>query len=157
MDNGQQTRANEAYFTAGVGNAPVDQTPENIPNLNIDQSNWGPERNLKEVGSNIISLTEKRQDSESDQNQAQNQDSSDMGKIIPLNPTTSRQMQNDSTDINVDAVYTEGDHIAKSALIEVRRAESKFYQTGNASDFYEDTRNLMEANLNNSWGRKLAA
>ena len=156
MDNGQQTRANEAYFTAGVGNIPANQNPEDIPNLNIDQSVWSPERNLKEVGSNIISLAEERQGL--DPNQSQDQTSPDMGKIIPLEPATSKRTPSEvAADINPSAVYTEGDHIAKSALIEVRRAESEFFQTGNASSFYDNTRNLMEANLDNSWGRKLAA
>ena len=55
-------------------------------------------------------------------------------------------------------IRTEGDHIAKSAIKEIQHAEDKLSQTGDISNFYVEVRQeMMPANLDNSYNRKLAA
>ena len=54
-------------------------------------------------------------------------------------------------------IRTEGDHIAKSAIKEIQRAEDELSQTGNISNFYDRARQMMQDNLENSYNRKLAA
>ena len=153
MNNGQNNQSENAYFTPGVGNLPVNQNQETIPNLNINESVWRPERDHRDIGENVISSMEITQ---SDQPQDQNPE---MGKIIPLEPTRPPEPAREETSktANVEVIRTEGDRISKAALSEVRRTEVEFAQTGNASNFYDEVRSMMEANLDNSYNRKLAA
>lgn len=153
MNNGQSSQDN-IYFTPGVGNLPASQNQEVIPNLNIDESAWKqPERDPRDIGGNVISSMEA---TITDQSPSQEPK---MGEVVSLEPAKPSEPISDAALANVDvgAIRTEGDHLAKGALPEVYKAETELSQTGNASNFYRTARGMMEANLNSSYNRKLAA
>ncbi|MBP5512551.1 hypothetical protein J6X73_00025 [Candidatus Saccharibacteria bacterium] len=137
MDNGQNRQFDGDYFTPGVGEIPVSKNQEDIPNLNIDQSVWSPARDTREIGGNVMEAAS------ADQAPGQNPE---MGKIIPLEPVVQQKtLEGDApVKVNADAVRPEGDHIAKSALQEIKRSDAELSQTGNVSNYCEKIQNMRE-------------
>lgn len=81
---------------------------------------------------------------------------------VPLGQVTPLYRQNDPTVTRVDYdprnIRTTGDRLEKSTIEEVDRAIDRLDQTGDLNNFYEEIRgegSMLEANLNNSFNRKL--
>lgn len=78
------------------------------------------------------------------------------GQIAPVESSASPTLASSPLP-GVSAIKTTGDHLDRAALDVIDQSIEKLKQTGNLSDFYGEARNLTEANLNNSFNRKLGA
>lgn len=74
----------------------------------------------------------------------------ELGKITSLDTHVGAQ-----SNPSQFSVRTTGDHLEKSSITEIDNALSELSQTGNLNNFYEEIRSMTEANLNNSFNRKL--
>lgn len=155
--NGQSTPEN-TYFTAGVGNTPEYlNTKEPLPNFDANPEVWQLEHNQRNIGSSAMSSAEF---APVDLGEAPKPE---MGEIISIASPSSQQLLQDhgSNEVSETRDYsnirTEGDHAAKTVLYETGRAERELDQTGNIAGFYEEVRNMVAANLKNSFGKELAA
>lgn len=84
----------------------------------------------------------------------------ELGQITPINQPkiTTGQVAQKYNPVNIK---TTGDKLEKSTIPEIDNIISELNQTGNLSNFYDEIRGsdekpgMMEANLQNSYGRKL--
>ena len=79
-----------------------------------------------------------------------------LGQITPTTP----QINPAITRVNYNPanIRTTGDHLEKTTLKEVDGVIERLSQTGDLNNFYEEIRgedSMLEANLNNSFNRKL--
>lgn len=78
-----------------------------------------------------------------------------LGQIVSF-PGANTPSSSSATKVyNPANIKTEGDYLDKASLIEIEKLEDKLSQDGNLSSFYDDTRDLTEVNLNNSFNRNL--
>ncbi len=87
---------------------------------------------------------------------AVNDQSPALGQIVP----TGNQNALSVTRVNYNPVNirTTGDHLEKTTMEEIGNVIEKLNQTGDLNNFYEEIRgegSMLEANLNNSFNRKL--
>lgn len=161
MDYGQsenKRQSEQPFFTAGVGNAPVS---ENISKDNLDLTNNSTSWNIEtrhttehhgELGGRAIRSAELQP--------FQTQESLPaLGEIIDTEPVrqSSPSAQIEQSSYIPTEIITEGDHISAKTVNQVENELNRLSQTGNIADFYDDIRNMMEANLENSYHRKLGA
>ncbi|MBR5046111.1 hypothetical protein IKX73_00550 [Candidatus Saccharibacteria bacterium] len=161
MDNGQkgQNSNDNGFFAPGTDGTPISQGIESNNNANFssDEVNWTPERDNRSIGNKAIFSGEEVP-------------KSDAIEILPppeppvedvgdpkQEPSESTELPTETPVFDEKLIRTDGDRIARSALVEIEKAEEKLNQTGNVSDFYEEARNMMEKNLENSYNRKLAS
>ncbi len=76
----------------------------------------------------------------------------ELGKITSLDTASRTGAQPSYGQSNI---RTTGDHLEKSSIVEIDNALNELNQTGNLNNFYEEIRSMTEANLNNSFNRKL--
>ena len=175
MDYGQASQntqgiglsgADQIFFTSGAGtNDDGRNTFESENNLDLTNaaSSWGdvstrPE-NHRSIGNAAI-FSPNSQSTQIDSNE----NLQNLGEIMDVDPLLPPTAQSSAQDWNPNivrfdskAILTEGDHVSKSTLREVDLATAKLGQDGNIADFYSEIRDMMEANLDNSYNRKLAA
>ena len=80
----------------------------------------------------------------------------------PETPETSQSTANATTspapaNINHQAIRTTGDRLSEATVTEIDSLTNKLNQDGNMASFYDDIRDAMESNLDNSYNRKLGA
>ena len=166
MDYGSSTQPSDKeqpFFTAGVGNAPVDQNiSENNIDLTNQATNWDftatPGRNFQNIGNQAIFSAE---------NTAKNLPSDDilgldtprLGEIVDTEPTVPAKQSTEGvsnvSQFNQNAIRTDGDHLARGTMTEVDNAMARFSQTRRPAAFYDEIRDMMEKNLKNSFNREL--
>lgn len=176
MDYGQQpvqpvnTPINEPqFFTAGEGNAPENVNPDAEISLNsdpYDPYSQAPtdsqERSPRNVGNTAISLTPSPKPEIIDFGQPNPENFPEpgpefepaLGQITSLNDP--QKTENEKTsNFDSEAIKTT-ESLSKSGIKEVDNALMKFKQDDNAADFYQTARDMMEKNMQNSYG-ELAA
>lgn len=153
MDNSrssQKPSSDQDFFTPGAGNASANQNdfePEN--NLDLSSTaNWSPDRNHRDIGSKAMFSPDRIQENmnilEADPNK--------LGEITDLEPSiTPPQNINAATNqtlpaFDAKAISADGDRISKTTMREVKDIQNKFYQTGDAKDFYEGIRGESKDN-----------
>lgn len=139
---------------------------QNPANQNLNLDNWSPDpkqplKSLEQTQFNeeMVGLPESERapiissDSHED---AHNIDPAKLplGQVVPLEmpPVTPVAP---SPDVNFRAIRTDGDHLSKTAVTEVNQAIEKLAQTGDVSSFYDEARAMTDANLENSFDRKI--
>lgn len=81
-----------------------------------------------------------------------------LGQITPINQPEPGAFSQNYNPVNIK---TSGDKLEKSTIPEVDNVIAELSQTGNLNSFYDEIRGsdqkpgMMEANLKNSYGRKL--
>lgn len=169
MDYGQpvSTPKQEPFFTAGAGVASEQNNPYKADSLSSDI--YTPQRDPKNLGNAAIASSEQvpsvteiplegRNPAEAVNDQA-------LGQIISLEMPPGVEQPEEAKDLSKDfsfdrATINTTKKISKSGYRAIESATSKLNKDGNASDFYEEIRGeggLVEANLENSYNRKLAA
>ena len=169
MDYGHATQTNnDTFFTDGVGmqakNTDDIEVKDNLDlsnkSISWDESEPG-EPNKNKNSQEIDNPQIKTQESLA----SRGPDSSNgvqLGEIVDLKmPPGSGDKHTDDAKIieasfNRTAFRTTGDKLNIDAIKELDAEISKLNQTGNISDFYNHAREAMEANIDNSYGRKLA-
>ena len=73
---------------------------------------------------------------------------------IPSNPTEQHKHQHTYKHENIRIT---NDHLAEATIAELSNLEEKLNQDHNMASFYDDVRDAMESNLENSYNRKLGA
>lgn len=143
----------QAFFTAGVGNAPASENVADVTeNLNTNQNPWDytPEHDHASIGNKIISNPEMY-------NAPTIQPQVEYGQIIPMTPQSPSEpvTENQATIYDVTAIVTRGDHLDKKAVSEVKKLESKLSSDHDLNSFYSEARKLTSVNLKNSYNREL--
>lgn len=77
-----------------------------------------------------------------------------LGQIVQF-PTSKNQAQDKVVPFNPKNIKTNGDYLSPAAIIEIDKLKEKLNQDGDLNSFYNDTRDLTEVNLDNSYQRKL--
>ena len=183
MDNGQHgtvikptsdIERDAAFFTAGVGNTPAEDNTYKSED-NLDEENWKQALDIsKPVG--IPNPTEAAKLPESPEPGPKNtseppvktpkipdfpnfkppeDNESKLGEITTIENSINLPEVKKSSSYNPDSIKTTGDKLETSSITEVDNAITELNQTGNLSNFYEEIRSMTEANLNNSFNRKL--
>ncbi len=154
----------QAFFTSEAGINPDNSpNPEPDNNLDLSDSNWG--NNISDVDKrNIGNIAVRLGNSSAYVND--NESNQELGKVIDLEMPTNMEYDAPSYEIesertikesfNNDVIRTK-DRLDPAGVKEMDRVISRFNQTGNVEKFYDDARAAMEANLDNSYNRKLAA
>lgn len=75
-----------------------------------------------------------------------------MGQVIQI---SSAPAPLTAAPANPGAIRTEGDHLSSAAITEIDNAVSELGQTGDLATFYDKVQSLTEANLENSFNRKI--
>lgn len=169
MDYGQpvNTPNQEPFFTAGAGNAPE--------TVNTDKSNsltseaYIAERDPKNLGNVAIASSSEQAPTTTElppENQSPNEmpNKQGLGQIINLEmPPGSEQTPEDNTEKAPTfdrASISTSKKLSRAGLRAIDSVTSKLSKDGDVYDFYEEIRGengLVEANLENSYNRKLAA
>ncbi len=83
-----------------------------------------------------------------------------LGRIMPVDGSSAG---NNSHSVQAapgfvkENIHTSGDYLDKSSMIEINRVEERLNQTHDLSSFYDDIRDMNDANIDNSFnGRKTA-
>lgn len=79
-----------------------------------------------------------------------------LGQIVSMSPEINQAVTR--VNYNPANIRTTGDRLEKTTLFEVNKVVEKLSQTGDLNNFYEEIRGedgMLEANLNNSFNRKL--
>lgn len=143
----------QAFFTPGVGNIPASENdPNQINDINTSQDPWAynPEHDNAAIGNKVISNPETFGSSNIQPNV-------DYGTIVPIGqpaPTISAQ-ENAATIYDQTAIRTEGDHLGKNAIVEIRKVENKLSRDGDLNSYYNEIRKMTSVNLKNSYNREL--
>ena len=77
-----------------------------------------------------------------------------LGKIVQF-PGAKKQSQDVIKSYNPANIKTEGDYLSPATIVEIDKLKEKLNQDGDLNSFYNDTRDLTEVNLDNSYLRKL--
>lgn len=163
MDYGRTGQSNSTPSSMGISPDSLKQL-DNIEN-GITEANAPEQRDLRDLGNRIIRSPENSEESDApDQLNNFPKINPELGKIVDLSmpPGADPKETNDPGKIieasfNRAVIKTDGNRISSGAIKEINRAKAQLDQTGNISDFYDTARSAMEANLDNSYGRKLAA
>ena len=128
----------------------------NVPNILEAYAHPTSEHDNRNIGNKAI-FSNEIQATNSIEMSPQNPEN--LGVVTEIEPQqlspTAEQVATQAIDMKL--IRTEGDHIAKSAIKEIQRAENELDQTGNISKFYDKARQMMLENLRNSYERELAA
>lgn len=159
---GQQKNINDdRFFTSGSGEDFQSEVTQPEYNLNSDQNSWG--NSYQNQGNKALGATFERPQSVE---QFPNNEVIDLTtKNIELTmPPVAEQIT--STEQTIEEVAPRDDfsvvktkeNLSKEAIAFIEKKNHDFY-TGKISpeQFYSDTRRLMLANLDNSYGRKIAS
>jgi len=165
MDYGHtDNQTKGAFFTSGAVTSSENANnfeSENNLDLSNDAASWGtnPERDHRSMGNKVI-------ESGSEEGQGDLDELSsgpELGKIIDLSmpPGVEGEIKEDPSKI-IEAsfdrtVIKTDDKLSSSAVKEIDTAIANLDRDGDISKFYGMVRDAMEANLDNSYGRKLAA
>ena len=85
--------------------------------------------------------------------------------IPPMQPTPKEAPQSTpdasaerpATNLNHQTIRTTGDRLSEATVTEIDSLTNKLNQDGDMASFYDDIRDAMESNLDNSYNRKLGA
>ncbi|MBO7718230.1 hypothetical protein J6S37_01905 [Candidatus Saccharibacteria bacterium] len=172
MDYGQPTNQDDRsnpFFTTGAGtNRETVNTFQSENNLDLsnNQADWSAplERDHRSIGNKAMGAPETSPDQENVNSEVP--DLTNMGKVISLdasrrdynpkeNPSTA-EVAEQAISFDRKKIKT-GETLEEAGVQEVQNVINKLNQDGNVADFYDTARDMMEANLYNSYKRKLAA
>lgn len=138
----------------------INGSPETIKDsLNgTDSWNNSPERDSRSIGDSAINSLRDNNEQE------RTPDSVRLGEIMVEMPPNASPDDIDRVDpakvIEASfnrAAFKTGDKLDPNGVKEIDKAIANLGQTGNVADFYDTAREAMEANIDNSFGRKLGA
>lgn len=149
---------------AGTNSADTDnfgaENNQDRASKDILQANPLADRDLRNMGGSAIDSAE------ASSRQEESAPSPELGKIINLamppgakqdNPSkTAKKADIIEFSLNYNVIKTK-EHLEEAAIKEIDNSITRLKQTGNVADFYDAARNAMEANVDNSYERKLAA
>ena len=162
MDNGYPKGNTEnPYFTAGEGNISPDVNAE--PDNSLDEKEW---QRALEISAPvdlppIEAPTASPQLEPAKAGTFNTETPIELGQITPITPPIDSTKSETPSKYNSTNIRTTGDRLAKTSISEINSAINELNQTGNLSNFYDEIRGtdekagMMEANLHNSFGRKL--
>ena len=75
-----------------------------------------------------------------------------MGQVVQISSAVEPLT---ATPENPSVIRTDGDHLSSAAIAEIDNAVSELGQTGDLATFYDKVQSLTEANLENSFNRKI--
>ena len=172
MNYGQPTNQDgrsNPFFTTGAGtNQDTVNTFQSENNLDLsnNQADWSAplERDHRSIGNKAMGAPETSPDKENVNSEVP--DLTNMGKVISLdasrrdynpkeNPSTA-EVAEQAISFDRKKIKT-GETLEEAGVQEVQNVINKLNQDGNVADFYDTARDMMEANLDNSYNRKLAA
>lgn len=155
---GQSRGSDQAFFTAGVGNRPIEQ---NDSGESLDIASWAPERNRRDIGSKVFESIENYP--EQDHDTIMKERFGDLAELTAPVVMPPQPDEPSSTPIfDPKLISTEGDHIGRATLLEIDKVEAKLAQTGDVADFYSSIRGdehhpgMVRNNLKNSFNREVA-
>ena len=170
MDNGQKTQNVINGSLVPNPNADLDNLGK-VPDL-VENPTWTPEHDTKSLGGQAIFSSEALTQNPESAPQSQElipeapeetpDNPNKLGEIVDLNqPPEIPKLRGDDTSTDTpafdkNAIRITNNRLSSSAITEVNRAKSRLGQTGDASSFYDEIRDMMEQNLENSFNRKLA-
>lgn len=168
MQNGHINQ-DDTFFTAGA--------EENIGDVELNTSDgpWKdtkPDVDQRGLGNKAINSSENP--SETAKTEDKNTDPGailvepeipKLGEVIDINmpPSAKAERQKDADPAKIieasfdKTVIKTGEVLSPAAVKVVDKATAEFNKTGDAKKFYDTVRTAMEANLDNSYNRKLAA
>ena len=170
------------FFTSGVGTNDEginNVQSENNLDLSNTQANWGaiPERDRQSIGHQTINsvMPEQLNPYTSNHSESINQTSVPSEIVMPsekmlpptpigyasLEPPIIEEAKGEAKDEvqqepSIKDIKTT-ERLSDDGVKVVDHAVSEFNQNGNAADFYDKVREMMETNLENSYNRKLGA
>ena len=170
MDYSQSSQNDHSgpFFTAGAGtseeNANTFQAENNL-DLSNTQMDWSikqAERDHRSIGNAAIGAPETTMNSDDTELEAPNPVK--MGKVIRLEPRSETGSDKEPTASEVAKLATfdkrkiiTRETLDESSVQEVQSVIDGLNKGADPADFYETARDMMEANLDNSYNRKLAA
>lgn len=154
----------QVFFTTGAGTNLEDinnTEPENNLDLSNQLASWMPEHDTRKIGSSAIS-TPPNPDSGNFYPHAP-ESTPNYGEIVNLemppdaiSPTTIATPGSAERTLAGDIVEIKTDHNLNShGMTAIDEAISKLNQDGDIASFYETSRDMTEANLDNSFNRKV--
>ena len=163
MDYSQKGQTNsQAFFTAGVGDTPVEQ---NNTGESLNTSSWSPDfelpDNSREIGGRAIQLSKERAEIEAASKQLMEEELKKAAVLLQPQAPAPEAMPNVIPVFDPKMIRTEGDKISRETLVEVGKTEAKFYQTGDTAEFYasirgdENNPGMVRNNLKNSFNREV--
>ena len=173
MDYGHATKSTDApaFFTSGAGtndeNVNNFESEDNL-DLTNDLTNWAPqiEHDKQGIGSSAISSFEAGMPLPG----KMEQNTPVLGEIKPYLPPganpgealTAPSLATDSEIIEQSLTPTlksvkTTEYLNAEGIKALDNSIQKFNQDGNAAEFYDEVRNAMEVNLDNSYNRKLGS
>ena len=174
MDYGQNqqtvnSESEQVFFTtgAGVNSESVNNVnPEDNLDLTNRTAHWGEVNAVKhrEIGNRAIFPTDEIAGDSADATDAERSPTT-LGEIVNLEmpPSIEPLVQNQTMPADVqsssafmrDSIRTT-EKLDPSGIKEVDRIISKLNQDGDVASFYTAARDMMEANMENSYGEKAA-
>ena len=164
MDYGQpvNTPTPEQFFTAGVGNAPETNNPDIRESLGTDT--YSTEQSSRKFGNIAMNPSEQITPEPSLENQNSENPQEQLGKIVDLetlSKNSSPQEVKPAESLNFDKTTIKTTKkLSEAGIKAIEKSTNQLSQTGNVYNFYEEIRGeggLVDSNLDNSYGRKLAA
>ncbi len=166
MDYGQNpqlanSESNQDFFTAGAGTnseSVNDFESENNLDLTNQLTDWGQTTAIAQhqsLGNRAISSSETSENN--------GESSTELGEVVNLEmPPSSRsavQAQADLVASQSSTPFVRGnirttEKLESSGIKEVDHIIGKLNQDGNAASFYDLARDMMKANMENSYGEK---
>ena len=169
MDNGQQTQDDTHPIFPGVGNMPNPTSIEkdNLQGAGEHHGNWGnitPSRDVGDTGQNVLevsSVASSETDLPPEIMPNPEQAPTSLGQVVDLEtpPEPEQEMvpietPEDSISSVIQEEIKTGNRLNKSGIRGAKSAINKLDSDGNPADFYNEVRDMTEANLKNSFGRE---
>lgn len=155
-------------ITSGVGTASDNYNPDIKGSIHSTDENmsWNGEnndakpQNYREIGNSAISSNNIEPNGVLEPNRPINLEAPPAPEDIPFSPVLEEstvQKENPETIEEKTVGIKTAEHLNESGIRAIEKATQKLNQDGNIADFYTRARDMMEQNLENSYGRKLAA
>ena len=164
MDYGQPVNTDSQldYFTSGAGTNQVNINnfePENNLDLTNEQTDWSSpvERSHRDIGNAAINAPDSKANKGYDIAIPKLEE---MGQVISMEMPPGReeivdmtpgQLAEQAISFDKNKIKTK-DSLSELGVQEVKQVISKLNQDGNAADFYDAAREMMEVNMENSYG-----
>ncbi len=169
MDYGHTSQNDNNFFTAGAGadsSSAQTKNPELDDNLSLsnESANWNKiaaARNPRDFGNKVVNS----QETIPSEAEIAPSGETELGKIVEVGMPPVSTSENKDTKTTGEIIEASFDRtviktdkkLSTKAINEVDKAVNKLGRDGNVADFYDTARDAMEANLDNSYNRKLAA
>lgn len=165
MDYGHTSQSDGAFFTAGAGTSPEGLGDAGANNLDLSNKSieWGQNANLERDSRNLGRSANRLPDHTENIGEGSQNSEPQLGEVVDLSmPPGAESLNLEDPDVPAEASFDKNairtsEKLSPSAIKEVDMAIAKLNQDGNIADFYNTARDAMEANLDNSYNRKLAS